>query len=129
MASKLVSVVLVVVLVHVSLAAQNQLQSQTQGVAEMQKVLHKAQKNGNAVKVTVNQKIDGHNKITGRVVEISNVGFTLMENKTGNTVKLAYDDVHQVNQTGLPKVTQIVLGVGIVVGLAVVLFFALYPKT
>jgi ribosome maturation factor RimP len=129
MVSKIVSVVLVVVLVHVSLAAQDQLQSSTQGVAEIQKILHKAQKNGKAVKVTLNQKIDGHSKITGRVVEISDEGFTLMENKTGNTEKFVYDDVHQVNQAGLPKVVQVVLGAGIVFGVALVLFFALYPKT
>ena len=54
---KAISLVLVAVLVHGSIAAQDQSQSPQQTVDKMQQILHKAQEKGKAVKVTLNRKI------------------------------------------------------------------------
>jgi hypothetical protein len=58
MFSKVIAVVLVAVLVHGSIAAQDQPQSPQQTVAKMQQVLHKAQEKDKAVKVILNKKIE-----------------------------------------------------------------------
>lgn len=98
-----VSVLLVAVLVHGSITAQDQPQSPQQTVAKMQQVLHKTQEKGKAVKVTLNRKIDNRNKLTGKVSEISDTGFVLTDQKTGSTRKLAYADVREVHQKGMSK--------------------------
>ena len=76
---KMISIVLVAALLHDSIAAQTQPQSPTQTVTKMQQVLRKAQEKGKAVKVTLNRKIDNRNKLTGKVSEISDTGFTLQK--------------------------------------------------
>jgi hypothetical protein len=52
------SLLLVAVIVHGSLAAQDQPQSPTQPATKMQQVLHKAAARDKAVKVTLTKKLD-----------------------------------------------------------------------
>jgi hypothetical protein len=61
-----ISLALVVVLLHGSVAAQAQPQSPTQTVAKMQQVLHKAQGKDKAVKVTLNKKMDNPKQVYGQ---------------------------------------------------------------
>lgn len=70
-----ISLALVVVLLHGSVAAQVQPQSPPQTVAQMQQALHKGQTKDKAVKVTLKRKIDNQRKFSGKVSEISNTGF------------------------------------------------------
>ena len=114
---KAVSVALVAVLLHGSIAAQDQAQSLLQTVAKMQQVLHKAQEKDKAVKVTLNKKIDKHKKLSGKVSDISDTGFVVTDQKTGKIQKLAYEDVQQVNQAEMSRGAKI--GIGIAVGIAV----------
>ena len=114
---KAVSVALVAVLLHGSVAAQDQTQSPPQTIAKMQQVLHKAQEKGKAVKVTLNKKIDKQRKFGGKVGEISDTGFTLIDHETGKHTKLAYEDVQQIKQKGVSKVLIVVI---VVVALAFV---------
>ena len=108
-----ISLALVVVLLHGSVAAQAQLQSPIQTVAKMQQVLHKAQEKDKAVKVTLNKKIDNQSKFTGKVSEISDTSFTITDQHTGKPIKLAYDDVRKVNQKGMSKGSKVAIGIAI----------------
>jgi histidinol dehydrogenase len=125
MTSKMISIILVTALLHVSMAAQNQPQPPAQTAAKMQQVLHKAQDKGKAVKVTLNRKIDNRNKLTGTVSEISDTGFTFNDQKTGRGMQVAYADVREVKQKGMSKTAKILIVSGIVVGAVVGLGFAL----
>lgn len=122
MLSKMVSVVLVALLLHGSIAAQTQPQSPSQPLTKMQQVLHKAQDKDKAVKVTLNKKIDNQSKFTGKVSEISDTGFVLTDQKTGKPMTLAYADVQQVNQKGMSKGAKIAIVVvaGIVIAAIIV---------
>lgn len=108
-----ISLVLVAVLVHGSIAAQDQSQSPPQPVAKMQQVLRKAQEKDKAVKVILNKKIDNQSKLTGKVSEISDTGFTMTDQQTGKPMKLAYEDVRQVNQKGMSKGSKVAIGIAV----------------
>ena len=129
MITKLISVLLVVLLVQNSALAQDQMQASPQSVQSMQQVLQKAQKKHKLIKITLVKEIDNRRKITGTVMEVSNAGFTMIESRTGTTIKFAYEDVRQVQQKGLSTATTIVIGLGVAVGVLVAIFYAVYPKT
>lgn len=114
-----ITLVLVAVLLHGSVAAQAQPQSPSQTVPKMQQVLHKAQEKDKAVKVTLNKKIDNQNQFSGKVSEVSDTGFVLTDQKTRTTKRLAYEDIQQVKQKGLSRVSNIAIDVGIAAGLFV----------
>jgi hypothetical protein len=107
-----ISLVLVAVLLHSSIAAQTS-SSPTQSVAKMQQVLRKAQEKDKAVKVILNKKIDNQKKIIGKVSDISDTGFVLTDQKTGTTKQLAYEDVRQVNQKGMSKGSKVAIGIAV----------------
>lgn len=119
-----ISLALVVVLLHGSVAAQGQPHSPTQTVAKMQQVLHKAQEKDKAVKVTLNKKIDNQSKFTGKVSEISDTGFTLTDQKTGKPMKLAYAYVQQISQKGMSTGAKIAIVVGVVVAVPLIIWAA-----
>jgi hypothetical protein len=123
---KFVSLILVAVLVHSSVAAQSMRQSPAQP-EKIQQILRKAQDNDKAVKVTLARNIGGRTKLEGKVSEISGSGFTLIEQKTGKITTLTYADVLQVKQSGMSKGARIGIGVGIVVG-ALILVAILVTK-
>jgi hypothetical protein len=108
-----ISLVLVAVLLHGSVAAQDQPQSPPQTAANMQQVLHKAQEKDKTVKVTLKKKIDNQKKFSGKVSDISDTGFAVTDQKTGKIQKVAYEDVREVHQKGLPTGVKIALGVGV----------------
>jgi hypothetical protein len=108
-----ISLVLVAVLVHGSIAAQDQPQSPQQTVAKMQQVLRKAQEKDKTVKVTLKKKIDNQEKFSGKVSDISDTGFVVTDQKTGKIQKLAYEDVRQVNQKGMSKGSKIAIGIAV----------------
>jgi hypothetical protein len=110
---RVISLALVVVLLHGSIAAQGQPQSPSQTVAKMQQVLRKAQEKDKAVKVILNKKIDNHSKLTGKVSDISDTGFTMIDQQTGKPMKLAYEDVRQVNQKGMSKGSKVAIGIAV----------------
>ena len=117
-----ISVILVAVLVHGSIAAQDQTQSSPQTVAKMEEVLHKALEKDKAVKVILKTKIDNQKKFRGKVSDISDTGFVVADQKTGRIQKLAYEDVQQINQTGMSKGAKI--GIAVAVGLVVAVLVA-----
>jgi len=126
---KVISVVLSLVLAQGSLAAETPPQAPTQSIPAIQAILRKANRNGKVVKVELLQPLENQTKITGRPFEISDSGFTISNSKTGVTTRLRYADVRQVRQKGMPRATEVLLGVGIIFGVGLAIFFAVYPKT
>src|SRR5262249_50328038 len=63
---KTIAAVLVCVLLHNSVAAEDQPQSQTQTVDKMQQVLHKAQDKDKAVKITLRKKYGQSTQVDGQ---------------------------------------------------------------
>ena len=124
MVSRIVSVVLVLVLLHGSLVGQTQPQSPGQTPAMMQQVLRKAQEKDKAVKVTLKQKIDNQRKFSGKVSEISDTSFTIPDQKTGKAMKLAYEDVQQVNQKGMATGAKVAIAVGVIIGVPLIIWAA-----
>ena len=112
MISKSISVLVISAVLHSSLAAQT-LSSPTQDVPTMQQVLRVAQERDKAVTVTLSRKVDNKAKLTGKVSDISDTTFTLISQRTGNPMTLAYEDVRQVKQKGMSKGAKIAVGVGI----------------
>jgi hypothetical protein len=55
--------------------------------------------------VEVQNDLQDHFSI--KVMEISDVGFSIADQKTGKTMNFAYQDVQQVGQTGVSKGTLI----------------------
>jgi len=129
MISRMISAVLVAALLHGSLIAQELPQSSRQTTAEMQEVLRKAQRKDKAIRVILNRKIDTQQKLTGNVSNISDTGFVITDQKTGTATTLAYSDVREVRQKGLPKAAQVGIVVGVFVGIVAAIFIAIYPKT
>lgn len=107
-----ISLVLIAVLLHSSIAAQTP-SSPTQSVAKMQQVLRKAQEKDKAVKVILSKKIDKQTKITGKVSEVSDTSFTMTDQQTGKPMKLSYEDVRQVNQKGMSKGSKVAIGIAV----------------
>jgi hypothetical protein len=112
MISKSISVLVISVVLHSSLAAQT-LSSPAQDVPMMQQVLRAAQERGEAVTVTLSRKVDNKTKLTGKVSDVSDSSFTLTTQRTGNPMTLAYNDVRQVKKGGMSKGAKIAVGVGI----------------
>jgi ribosome maturation factor RimP len=67
----------------------------------MQQVLHKAQDRNKTVKVTLRKKVDNQRKFAGRVLDISDAGFAITDQKSGKTMNFKYEEVQQVGQTGM----------------------------
>jgi 1,4-dihydroxy-2-naphthoyl-CoA synthase len=116
---KAIALGLVAVFLNGSIAAQDQPQSASQTVANMQQVLNKAREKDKAVKVILNKKIDNQTKFSGKVSEISDSGFVVTNEKTGTTKRLAYEDVRQIKRKGLSKAAKILIVSGVVVGTVV----------
>ena len=121
---KSIAVALVVVLLHGSLMAQPQSQVPLQSPAKMQQVLRKAQDKDKAVKITLNKNIDSRKNLSGKVTEISETTFTVIEDKTGRSTKLAYDDVQRVGQKGMPWGAKVAIGVGVLIGVPLLIWAA-----
>ena len=111
MLRKAISLALAVALLQGSIAAQDQLQSPTQSVAKMQKVLRKAQEKNKAATVVLMKKIDSRKTLSGNVSDISDTGFVVTDQKTGATSQLLYADVREVHQKGMKKGEIIAIGV------------------
>lgn len=123
MVFKIVSMVLVVSLLHASMAAQTQPPLQT--VPKMQQILRKARDKDKAVKISLNQAVDNRLKFSGKVSEISETGFTFTDQKTGKTLQVTYAQIQEVQQKGMSRTAKILLVSGIVVGTVIGIGFAL----
>ncbi len=130
MFSKMISAVLAAALLHGSIAAQDQPQS-PQNMTKMQQVLRKAQEKDKPVKVILNRRIDNQTKFTGKVSEISDTNFTMIDQQTGKPMKLAYEDVRQVSQKGMSKGSKVAIGIAVgaaaMIGVGLVVCYAQGP--
>jgi hypothetical protein len=89
---KIISLALVAVLLHGSIVAQAQPQPPAHTVAQMQRVLRKAQEKNKAVKVILRKMIDNQTTFSGNLSDISDTGFVLTNQRTQTTKTFAYED-------------------------------------
>ncbi len=122
-----ISLALVAVLVHGSIAAQDQPTPPRQSADKMHQVLHKAQEKNKAVKVILHTKIGKRRKFSGKVSEISDTGFVVTDEKTGKTQRLDYADVREVQQKGWSTGTTI--AVVVIAGVVFVAVIVAYRLT
>jgi hypothetical protein len=59
------------------------------------------------------RKIDNQTKFTGKVSQVSDTSFVMTDQQTGKPVKLAYEDVRQVNQKGMSKGSKVAIGIAV----------------
>ena len=111
MLRKAICLALAAALLQGCIAAQDQLQSPTQSLAKMQKVLRKAQENNKAVRVVLIKKINSRKTLSGNVSDISDTGFVVTDQNTGATSQLLFADVREVHRKGLKKGEIIAIGV------------------
>jgi hypothetical protein len=115
---KITSLVLVALLLHGSIVAQDQSQLPVQTAAKMQQVLHKALEKNKAVKVTLRKASDHQKTFDGFVGDISDKGFVLSDEKTQTTRSFTYEEVQQVKQKGMSKGAKfLIIGLVVVGGL------------
>lgn len=121
---KIISLALVAVLLHGSIVAQAQPQPPAHTVAQMQRVLRKAQEKNKGVKVIPRKMIDNQTTFSGNVSDISDTGFVLTNQRTQTTKTFAYEDVQQVKQKGMSKGAKILIVSLVVVGGLIAMGFA-----
>lgn len=121
---KIISLALVAVLLHGSIVAQAQPQPPAHAVAQMQRVLRKAQEKNKGVKVILRKMIDNQTTFSGNVSDISDTGFVLTNQRTQTTKTFAYEDVQQVKQKGMSKGAKILIVSLVVVGGLIAMGFA-----
>lgn len=122
---KIVAAILIPVYLCSSLIAQTQPPPPMQTPAEMQQILRNAQRNDKAVKVALKQKTADGTKLSGKVIEVSDAGFTLIDRKTGKATTVDYQSVQQVKKKGMSKGWTITLLV--IAGLIVTVVVATRP--
>ena len=64
----------------------------------------------------VKVKLRSGSEVKGRITQSSENGFTVIEDKSGNTTQIAYADVSNVEGRGMSKTKKTLIGVGIGVG-------------
>ena len=121
---KMIAVALIPMLLQANLLSQTGHQD-LQTPAKMQEIARKAQEKDKTVKVTLLTTIDNQRKLSGKVSDISDTGFTLTDQKTLRTMHVAFTDVQEVKQKGMSRTAKILIVSGIVVGVVVGLGFAL----
>jgi len=124
-----ISLILLTVLLLQTIVPAEVARPQNQTADLMKQILSQAQSKHKPVKVVLIRTTDGRKKIIGTVTAVSDAGFTLIENKTGETREFAYADVQHVSHKGMSTGLQIVLGLGVAVAVVVAIFYAIYPKT
>ncbi|HWR14614.1 MAG TPA: hypothetical protein VN577_07280 [Terriglobales bacterium] len=65
-------------------------------------------------KVTVN--LNDTSKVTGKVQNVGEENFVILDSKTGQASTINFTDVAGVKKSGMSKATKVLLGVGIAVG-------------
>ena len=103
MCYKITSLLLVALLLRGTIAGQDQPQPPVQTTAKMQQVLRKALDKSKPVKVTLRKATDHQNAFDGVVVDISDRGFVLTDQKTQTTRSFTYEEVKQVKEKGMSK--------------------------
>jgi len=92
--------------------AQSSVNAETKAKAE---VVERINKKETHVKV----KLRNGSEMKGRIAQSSDTGFTLIDDKTGNSSDVAYADVVNVEGRGMSKSKKTLIAVGVVVGVAI----------
>jgi len=129
MLRKSISLVLISILATLfSVPAQAQEQPLAQTINEMKQVVQKALDKDKPVKVKLKEKLSGKTKLTGRVSEVSDAGFVLIDEKTRATTKLTYDGLKEVRPKGLSTGVKIALGVGVPAAIMLGVLYAIASR-
>ena len=110
------SVLLALILILGPLSQVSQAQSTASGADNLAKVKSEIAKRVANKKTRVKIKLNDGGAVKGNIERANDVGFTLMEDKTGKKLEMSYNSVAKVSGRGMSTLTKI----GIVVGVAVV---------
>ena len=69
----------------------------------------------------VKVKLRSGSEVKGRITQSSENGFTVIEDKSGNSTQIAYADVSNVEGRGMSKTKKTLIGVGIATGVFIAL--------
>lgn len=119
-----ISIILVLALLHGSIAAQDLNQPSRQTVPKMQQVLRKAKDRDREVKVILNRKVESRKKFSGKVSEISESDFVITDQKTGASTQLAYADVKEIYRKGWSNGSMI--GIAVLAGVVIAVLYIAY---
>jgi sRNA-binding regulator protein Hfq len=92
--------------------AQSTLNTETKAKSE---VVERINKKETHVKI----KLRNGSEMKGRITQSNDTGFTLSDEKTGNSSNIAYADVVNVEGRGMSKKKKTLIAVGVVVGVAI----------
>ncbi len=87
------------------------------------------QKRGVDAQARVRVRLHDGSEIKGFISTIRDDSFDLTEEATGKVVTTSYADVKSVKGPGLSKPVEVLIGVGLIVAVIGLIFWAIYPKT
>jgi hypothetical protein len=123
---QLKAIVLALILVVLPLTRTVQGQSQISDVDRAARVKSEVTKRLSNKKTRVKIKLHDGGEVKGRLQQATDDRFTLVEDKTGKQVELAYGAVDKVSGRGMSTLTKVGIGAAVAVGVvAIVVIVAL----
>jgi hypothetical protein len=104
-------------------------QTQTNGTKRAAKAKAEVHKRGVGEQSRVRVSLLDGNEIQGYISKIEESSFEVIDKKSSKSVTISYNDVNKVKGPGLSKPAQVLIVVGVFVGVAGAIFLALLPKT
>jgi hypothetical protein len=104
-------------------------ETQTNGTKKAAKAKAEVQKRGVGEQSRVRVSLLDGNEIQGYISKIEENSFEVIDKKNAKATTISFTDVNKVKGTGLSKPAQVLIVVGVFVGVAGLIFLALLPKT
>ena len=102
---------------------------QTKESRQAAKAKAEVQKRGVGEKSRVRVILHDGSELRGYISKIEADSFSLTDPRSGRIDTVLYTDVKSVKGPGLSKPAEVLIGVGLVVAVIGIIFWAIYPKT
>ena len=117
MFNKFVSLVLMSALFYLTLVMPAVAQQQGQTVARMKQTVQKAMEKDKEITAFLKHSRNGKTKLKGKVKQLADEGFTLIDLKTSEQTQLAFDEIKEIR--GKPSHTGLIVALAVVAGVAI----------
>jgi hypothetical protein len=104
-------------------------QTQTGEARKAAKAKAEVQKRGLGEQSRVRVSLRDGTEVKGYISKVEENSFEVTDRKSGKVVPISYVDVSKVKGPGLSKPAQVLIVVGVFVGVAAGIFLAIMPKT